>query len=114
MNKRYRISPGADRDLEEILRETVRNFGTYQRRVYATLIEQTFALLAEEPARPGSKTRDDISPGLRSFHVGYAAQRRSAASHIVFYEVGDMGDGRSGIVIIRILHERMDPERHLP
>jgi toxin ParE1/3/4 len=114
MNARYRISPGADRDIEQILRETVRNFGTHQRRIYATLMEQTFGLLAGEPERPGSKARDDLGSGLRSFHVGHAAQRLTAASHVVFYEVADMSDGRPGVVIIRVLHERMDPDRHLP
>jgi toxin ParE1/3/4 len=47
---------------------------------------------------PG-RARDDLSPGLRTLAVG---------GHIVFYRVGTRS-----VTIVRILHAKMDPARHL-
>jgi toxin ParE1/3/4 len=57
--------------------------------------------------------RDDLSTGLRSFPITRAAGRAGAASHVLYYERETMHEGKSGIVVIRILHDRMDPERHI-
>lgn len=43
--------------------------------------------------------RDDLAPGIRASHTG---------RHIIFYR-----ETAATLVIIRILHERMDPKRHL-
>jgi plasmid stabilization system protein ParE len=42
---------------------------------------------------------DEISPGYRKFSEG---------SHVIYYRVTDM------VEVIRILHERMEPDSHLP
>jgi plasmid stabilization system protein ParE len=49
---------------------------------------------------------------LRSFHLGLAAQRPAAASHILFYEQRRTAEG-AFVVILRVLHDRMDLERHI-
>jgi toxin ParE1/3/4 len=113
MSEGYRLAPAAEGDVEAILRETARLFGPQQRAVYSALIARAFDLVAAEPQRPGSRARDDYSPGLRSFHVGYAARRMRAAAHVVFFERGMMEDGQPGVVIVRVLHEHMDPELHI-
>ena len=110
---RYRLSRRAVADFESILRESERSFGTAQRRRYESLIAQAAVLIAQDPQRGGSKARDDIRPGLRSFRVERASGRRGAASHVLFYLVGTFDDGVPGITIVRILHDRMDPERHI-
>lgn len=113
MSGRYRLTEAADKDVEGILAESGRLFGPHQRETYAHLIKEAVERLAEEPERPGSRLREELCPGVRSFHIEIAARRRGAASHIVYYARGPMSDGRDGIVILRVLHERMDPVLHL-
>jgi plasmid stabilization system protein ParE len=45
-------------------------------------------------------------------HLGLAAQRPAAASHILFYEQRRTAEG-AFVVILRVLHDRMDLERHI-
>jgi toxin ParE1/3/4 len=113
MRPRYRFTPQADRDLVAILRQSARMFGPLQRRRYAELIDRAVLLVAQDPKRLGSTPRDDVSAGLRSFPITRAVGRAGAASHVLYYESGTMHDGSPGIVVIRILHDRMDPERHI-
>jgi len=113
MSGRYRLTEAADRDIAGILAESGRSFGPRQRETYACLIKEAIERLAEEPERLGSRLREDLWPGVRSFHVEIAARRRGAASHIVYYARGPMADGGDGVVVLRVLHERMDPVLHL-
>jgi toxin ParE1/3/4 len=110
----YQLTPAAERDLRDILRETRRRFGTLQQKRYARLIEHAIALVAAEPHRPGSRPRNELTAGLRSFHIELAARRRGAASHVLYYVLGMLRDGSEGVIIARVLHEAMDPGRHLP
>jgi toxin ParE1/3/4 len=109
----YRLTPAAEQDIADILRETARMFGPMQRARYAALLGQAAELVAAEPARPGSRRRDDLGPGIRSFHVELAARRRGAASHILYYLQARLEGGDEGIVIARVLHQSMEPARHL-
>jgi len=88
-------------------------FGPLQRDRYAELIDRAVALIAQDPVRPGSVSQDDVAAGLRSCPVSRAAAREGAASHILYYRTEPMHDGNPGIVVIRILHNHMDPSRHL-
>jgi toxin ParE1/3/4 len=69
-------------------------------------------MVALEPERPGSHARDELGAGIRSFHIELAARRRGAASHLLYYVRALMPE-EDGIVILRILHEAMEPRRHL-
>ncbi len=95
------------------LRETTRQFGPIQRRRYAALITRALELASDQPERPGSRSRDDLAAGLRSVHVEMAARRSGAAMHVVYYMRGPVDEGQDGIIIVRMLHERMEPLRHL-
>lgn len=70
-------------------------------------------MVAEEPERPGSRQCDDLAAGLRSFHLEIAARRRGAAAHVVYYLRGRFDDASEGIIVARLLQERMEPLRHL-
>jgi toxin ParE1/3/4 len=109
----YQLTEAADGDIADILRETTRQFGPLQQKRYAALIERAIEMVAEEPGRPGSRRRDELAPGVRSFHIEVAARRRGAAVHVVYYLRGRLVDGREGIIVVRLLHERMEPLRHL-
>jgi toxin ParE1/3/4 len=109
----YRLTPAADQDIADILRETGRMFGPIQRARYAALLGRAADLVAAEPECGGSRRRDDLGPGVRSFHVELAASRRGAACHILYYLRAPLEDGSEGIVIARVLHKSMEPARHL-
>ena len=104
-----RLTREAERDLAEIARYTVATFGAGQAMRYAALIEQALALLAENPLRAASRGRDELRPGVRSLHLSRVAARRHAAAHILYYHLAAGG----GVVILRVLHERMEPLRRL-
>jgi plasmid stabilization system protein ParE len=47
---------------------------------------------------------------MRSFPVGLAAKRSGASPHVLFY-VPD-GSAGDGILVVRVLHQAMDPRGH--
>ena len=110
---RYVLAPGARRDLAEIIRDSGRRFGMLQQERYAVLLQSAIERVAVDPRCIGSKDCDDILAGLRSFHVGHAARRRGAASHVLFYEQRTAADESHFVVILRILHDHMDPDLHI-
>jgi len=110
---RFILAPGARRDLVSILRDSGRHFGPLQQERYAVLLRSAIERVADQPKCTGSKARDDILDGLRSFHLGLAARRQSAASHVLFYEQRTAAEGAGFVVILRILHDHMDPELHI-
>ena len=94
----FRISRKAVRDLVSIGRYTRKRWGEAQCAKYLGELNARFAALAEKP--DSGRPCDDIRVGYRWYQHG---------RHVVFYRLG-----RDGVVeIIRVLHERMLPERHL-
>jgi toxin ParE1/3/4 len=110
---RYQLSATAQRDVAAILRETTQLFGTRQRDRYASILRIGVEMVASEPNRPGSRPRDDIANGIRSFHLELAAGRSGAAVHQIFYIKHVFDSGEESVIILRILHERMEPSRHV-
>ncbi|HEY3846958.1 MAG TPA: type II toxin-antitoxin system RelE/ParE family toxin [Acetobacteraceae bacterium] len=107
------LTEAADHDVVDILRETARRFGPFQRAKYAEIIGKSVRIVADDPERPGSRRRDDLVPGLRSLHLEIAARRRGAASHVLYYLRGRLNDGSDGVIIARVLYDGMEPLRHL-
>ena len=92
--KRYRLSPLAELDLEEIWLYVAQDRGV---AVADRLIEEIvlrFGLLATHP--DAERARDDIASGLRSFPV---------KSYIIYYRTGE-----PGILVSRVLHGKRDRE----
>jgi toxin ParE1/3/4 len=104
---RIRLGAAAEVDFANILKWTTENFGARQSRVYRDTLVQAMGELAEGPDVAGSKARDEIMPGLRTLHVARHGRR---GSHFLLYRVAP----RSTIEIVRILHDRMDFQRHVP
>lgn len=104
---RVRFGAAAELDFANIIKWTAENFGARQSRVYRDTLVQAIGELANGPDVAGSKARGDIMSGLRMRHIGRHGRR---GSHFLMYRVtaGTM------IEIVRILHERMDFQRHLP
>ncbi len=109
----YRVTETAKRDFRAILKETEAYFGSRQREIYKRLIATGVEMVAAEPGRGGSWDRGGILPGLRAFHLENAAGKRGAAAHTLYYGMERMPDGSPRVVILRLLHEGMEPRLHL-
>lgn len=93
----YRLTPAAQRDLSSIWDFTEQRWDADQAEKYVTEIRAAIERIADDPARGHACTQ--IRDGYRRYGIG---------SHLVFYiEKSD------GVDVIRILHQRMDPTRHL-
>jgi toxin ParE1/3/4 len=91
---RYRLSRRAEADSDNIIDYTLRTWGEAQTDRYVYKLEECCRLLANSP-RLGREC-DEISPGLRRMEQG---------KHVVFYR-----EEFRGILVCRILHQRMLPE----
>lgn len=94
----YRLTPAARQDLSSIWDHTEENWGRQQGEVYLNEIRAAVERTVQAPDR--ARAGDEVRAGYRRYAIG---------SHLVFYLVSD--DGR--VDIIRILHQRMDPTRHM-
>ena len=104
---RVRLGAAAELDFANIIKWTTENFGQRQSRVYRDALVQAISELADGPDIAGSKARSEIISGLRTLHIARHGRR---GSHFLMYRVTP---GMT-IEIVRILHDRMDFQRHLP
>ena len=93
---RVRLTPKAVADLDGIADYTRREHGNRQCAAYLDDLQDRFARLRELPVL--ERACDHVRRGLCSQKQG---------RHVIFY----LHDG-PGVLIVRVLHERMDPERH--
>lgn len=94
---KYRLTPRAERDLEEIWQYTVQEWSPAQGEKYVASLLNAMALLAKDPSR--GRSAEKIRAGYR---------RRNVGTHVIFYKQTD-----DSIAIIRVLHQRMDLESQL-
>jgi toxin ParE1/3/4 len=83
----YRLSPRAQRDLEDVFDYTAQHWGLPQAVRYTDLVEAACAGLAEAPQR--AQDCAHIRPGYR---------RHSAGQHAIYFR-----PTRYGIAIVRML-----------
>jgi toxin ParE1/3/4 len=112
---RFRLSGLARGDIARILGTSAERWGTEARRRYAVVLAAAMRKVAVDPEGPTTRGRPDLLPGIRSFHIRHAASRDVEARvsrpvHILYYRVITPGL----IEIVRVLHDRMDPAKHLP
>lgn len=93
----YRLSPAAEHDLESIFEYTIRQWGIEQANRYTDLLTAAFEELSQSPS---------AAPTCEHIRSGY--RRRSVERHVIYFRITDYG-----IAVIRILHEKMDVQRHL-
>lgn len=94
---KFELTEAADRDLTDIYLYSYRQFGEQQADAYLISLEDCFSRLADMPGL-----------GRAIDHVRSGYFRFEHERHVVFY-VRMAG----GIRIVRVLHERMEPDRHL-
>jgi toxin ParE1/3/4 len=95
---RYLLSKSAQLDIEKIADYTIENFGINQARVYRDGLISCFQDLTVRPERGRLYLHKD-----ETLLLCYRYK-----SHIVFFKRTN-----AGILIVRILGERMDFRRHL-
>ena len=113
----YRISNAARVDIVDILRFSQTQFGDQARQRYQALVLAALQALASTPYRIGSQDREELAPGLRSYHLIYSRQKAKqphgtvkSPRHIVFYRV--VNDDL--IEVVRLLHDAMEVHLNLP
>lgn len=92
----YKYSAAAEADLNNISDYTTQNWGVEQAFKYIDGLEDRVKSLAEHPAI--GRPCNNLYKGLRAFPYG---------SHHLYYV-----EDKSGITIVRVLHERMNPAAH--
>jgi len=95
--KPVRVSDPAKKDLQLISKYTEQQWGNNQKDAYLALFKVFFKKLSSQ-GNIGSQ-RDDINKGLFFFPV---------KKHMVYYRESD-----NEFSVIRVLHVRMDVEKHL-
>jgi toxin ParE1/3/4 len=92
----FRFSGRAEADLLGIGAYTLRTWGADQTIRYIGDLETCCQMLADDPAL--GRPCGDVRAGLR---------RMESGQHVIFYR-----EDAGGILVSRILHQRMLPERH--
>lgn len=93
----YTLSPAARADLDEIWAFGEAQWGADQAERYVRGIQRAVETVSADPRR--GRSCDGIRPGYFKFAVG---------SHLLFFRLGS-----DGVDVVRILHQRMDFDRHL-
>jgi toxin ParE1/3/4 len=91
------IAPAAKNDLKDIYHYGLQHWGQAQSESYLSMIKNQFWLLTQQPLM--GTERPELLPNIRSLPI---------ESHTLFYRVN-----HNGVEIIRVLHGRQDPQRHL-
>lgn len=98
MTSRVALSPRAQSDLDGIWDYTTARWGADQAEIYVRQLWRDITALAARP-----------SLGRACPEAGTGYHRFPSGSHLVFYRLA-----AAGIDVVRILHQRMDYEQHIP
>lgn len=114
MARQLRQTGQANRDFEDILDYTAVTYDEDQARAYAMLLGQALRDIEEDPEHPSSLPRPKLGSQVRSYHIELSKKRSGSGvkspRHVIFYTLKYPGV----VKVLRILHDRADPKRHLP
>jgi toxin ParE1/3/4 len=96
VNAGYRLTPQAESDLEDIWRYTQRRWSVTQADTY---IREVLKVVSELAASTRIGQKCDVRDGYFKIPVG---------AHVIYYR-----QSANAIEVVRILHGRMDVNRHL-
>ncbi len=99
MPTKYTKSKRADRDIKRIIIHSLAEFGELQTDKYAKGLEKTLQHLADAPEIGRIFLHGETNREYRQY---------AYVSHTIFYRQRE-----EDIFIVRILHSRMFPEKHL-
>lgn len=93
----YKLSNLAVEDFASIYEYTLLNFGVFQADNYTDSLESTFDLLSSSPLM-----------GYECQEIADGVRRHDHQRHAIFYRQREQD-----IFVIRILHQQMEPLRHI-
>jgi toxin ParE1/3/4 len=109
---RFRLSALARADLAQILATSAERWGIEGGRRYSALLSAAMRKVAADPTGRLTRERPELAPGIRSFHIRHVGREASEVKnpvHVLYYRIV-----RPDVVeIVGVLHERMEPSRHL-
>jgi toxin ParE1/3/4 len=111
------LADHADEDIVSILALSLDKFGAAACRRYEALLVTAFKSVCADPGRLGSVARPEFGPAIRTYHLRFSrdeARTQEGIVHqprhlLVYRAVGEWA-----IEIVRVLHDSMELERHLP
>jgi len=105
------LSAPAQADLAHILATSLDRWGAEGRDRYASVLSAALQRIASDPNGAATRAREELLPGIRSFHLRHTRGAHGVRYpvHVIYYR--EIHEDLSEIV--RVLHERMDPSRHL-
>jgi toxin ParE1/3/4 len=111
---RFRLSRSAQPDVASILKTSIDRWGTEGSRRHEAILAAAMRKVAADPQGVTTRDRGDLLSGLRSLHIRHAQVNDPEAKvrapvHVLYYRVLQ----RELIEILRVLHERMEPGRHI-
>ena len=114
MPRPLRQTKPSSKDIDDIWDYTARTYDIEQANAYMGLLDQAFRDIEKDPDGPTSQEHPELGPRVRSYRIELSKERSGAdiksPRHIVFYTL----EYEAEIVVLRVLHDRMDPTLHLP
>ncbi len=107
MKWHVRLAGQAEQDFASIVGWTQKQFGAQQAATYEHTLRLAIRALGAGPLLRGIRWRDDLGAGIGVLRV---ARDRRRGRHLVVFK---LNSGEQKIVVLRVLHESMDIERHL-
>jgi toxin ParE1/3/4 len=105
-----RLTAAAEGDFRQILTWTSARFGEKQARAYGEALSAALRALTAGPTIAGVRARSDIGKGMYTLHV---ARQGRKGRHFVVFRTG-RESSHNVIEVLRLLHDSMDLQRHLP
>ncbi len=99
---RYVLTPAARADLDQIWDYTADRWDADQAEKYLREVQRAIERVVDNPGI--GRSCDEVRPGYRKHVVG---------THTLYYRVVQHVDTVGVIDVVRILHQRMDVDRHL-
>ncbi len=97
--RKLKLSNAADKDLKQIWHYTLEEWSREQADKYVSRLLTACTEIAQSPEHSGQPF-DYVRAGYRKYSCG---------KHVIFYQI----QGDDTVLVVRILHQRMDYERHL-
>ncbi|MET4734275.1 toxin ParE1/3/4 [Thalassospira sp. MBR-102] len=114
MAAQYRLTASAKADINALLDESTHRHGQDARNRYAALLLAALRRIAQNPEGGATAARPELHPDMRSFHIRHSRTESNTTPvgnpvHVIFYRTTEPGR----VDIIRVLHDRMEPSRHV-
>jgi toxin ParE1/3/4 len=111
---RFRLARTAQSDLARIFSTSAGRWGPRAAHRYAALLAAAMREIAADPKGPTSRDRAELTPDIRGFHIRHARDKQASSNvrepaHVLYYRAA----GPGSVEIVRVLHERMEPSRHV-